>query len=92
MPDHVHLIVCGGPSFELGPWIGSLKQFLARSAQRRLSDGQIWQEGSFDHLLRNDERMCEKWEYIQDNPSMAGLERAADDWPFQGEVVAIDRA
>jgi putative transposase len=92
MPDHVHLLVCGGRGFEPGPWIGSLKQFLARSAQRRLSDGQIWQEGSFDHLLRSDESLAEKWEYVRNNPAIAGLERAAENWPFQGEIMAIDRA
>jgi putative transposase len=31
MPDHIHLFVSGPDNFALGPWIGTLKQFLARS-------------------------------------------------------------
>jgi hypothetical protein len=31
MPDHVHLFVRGGYNFRLGPWIGALKQALARA-------------------------------------------------------------
>src|SRR6266481_9559656 len=30
MPDHLHLFVCGPDDFELGRWIGMLKQALAR--------------------------------------------------------------
>ncbi|MFZ1219703.1 MAG: transposase [Chthoniobacterales bacterium] len=60
MPDHLHLFVCGDPEFLLFPWIGALKQVLAKAAHRSKSAGQIWQEGFFDHLLRNDESMGQK--------------------------------
>jgi len=33
MPDHVHLFVRGGHDFRLGPWIGALKQTLAKAAR-----------------------------------------------------------
>ena len=32
MPDHAHLFVRGDYNFRLGPWIGALKQALAKSA------------------------------------------------------------
>ncbi len=64
MPDHVHLFVRGGPDFILGKWIGSLKQCLAKAAGCLKSDGLIWQEGFFDHTLRGDESMTEKWNYV----------------------------
>jgi putative transposase len=32
MPDHVHLFVRGDYNFRLGPWIGALKQGLAKAA------------------------------------------------------------
>jgi hypothetical protein len=45
MPDHVHLFVRGDYNFRLGPWIGALKQALARAATLSRAKGQIWKEG-----------------------------------------------
>lgn len=91
MPDHIHLFVCGDERFVLSRWITALKQALARANGWSRSDGQIWQEGFFDHILRNDESLSEKWEYIVQNPVRARFVRKADDWPYQGEIVVIDR-
>ncbi len=33
MPDHLHLFVCGPDDFELGRWIGVLKQNLAKQIE-----------------------------------------------------------
>jgi len=53
--------------------------------------GRDWQPGFFDHILRSDESYTEKWNYVRDNPVRAGLVEIADDWPYQGEIVVIDR-
>jgi REP element-mobilizing transposase RayT len=92
MPEHVHLFVCGDPQFILASWIGALKQTLARAANQSKSGGQIWQEGFFDHVLRSEESMSQKWDYIRENALRAGLVDSAEDWPYQGEIVPIDRA
>jgi putative transposase len=92
MPDHVHLFVCGGDDFLLGRWIGTLKQALSRGISRSKPTTQVWQEGFFDHVLRNDESMSQKWEYIRQNPVRAGLVERSEDWPYQGKIVPIDRA
>jgi putative transposase len=92
MPDHVHLFVCGDDAFVLNRWVAALKQALARANGWFKSKGQIWQEGFFDHILRNEESMSDKWQYIVQNPVRAGLAKGADDWPYQGEIVVIDRA
>jgi REP element-mobilizing transposase RayT len=52
MPDHVHLFVSGGNDFSLGPWVGLLKQALAKAARLSRARRQIWEEGFFDHVLR----------------------------------------
>jgi REP element-mobilizing transposase RayT len=52
----------------------------------------LWQPGFFDHVLRNDESYAQKWEYIRDNPVRAGLVAQWYQWPYQGEIVLIDRA
>ncbi len=92
MPDHIHLFVCGSHDFSLGQWIAALKQTLAKAAGKSRGDGQIWQEGFFDHLLRNNESMSQKWEYICENPVRAGLASRPEGWPYQGEIIPLDRA
>jgi REP element-mobilizing transposase RayT len=88
MPDHIHLFVQGGPEFILSPWVGGLKRVLAIEAgMPRL----LWQPGFFDHVLRSEESYLQKWEYVRDNPVRARLVERFDDWPYQGEVVIIDR-
>ena len=42
-----------------------------------------WQEGCFDRLLRSDESLSDKWEYLRQNPVRAGLVTNSDDWPYQ---------
>jgi putative transposase len=91
MPNHVHLFVCGDDCFDLGRWIATLKQALTRANGWSKDYGQIWQEGFFDHILRSDESMNAKWDYIEQNPVRAGLVKRAADWPYQGEIVSIDR-
>ena len=89
MPDHIHLFVTGTDDFDLGIWIRGLKRVVA-AAVTGGRDG-IWQRGFFDHLIRNSESYSEKWDYIRENPIRAGLVSCADEWPFQGEIVDIDR-
>src|SRR5204863_7160709 len=52
----------------------------------------FWQRGFFDHLIRNTESYAQKWDYVRENPVRAGLVKVAEDWPYQGEIVHIDRA
>jgi REP element-mobilizing transposase RayT len=87
MPDHVHLFVRGDQNFRLSPWIGGLK----RAMSMALKSQRLWQAGFFDHILRSDESYAEKWNYVRDNPVRAGLVKTADEWLYQGEIVAIDR-
>jgi putative transposase len=91
MPDHVHLFVSGPEDFELGRWMGALKHYLEKRAVQTESATPLWQRGFFDHVLRNDESYAEKWNYVRDNPVRAGLVADADDWPYAGEIVRIDR-
>ncbi len=92
MPDHVHLFIRGGPDFVLGRWVGMLKQSLGKAITLSRRDIQIWQEGFFDHVLRSDESYAQKWKYVRENPVRAGLVSCSEDWPYQGEIVYIDRA
>jgi putative transposase len=77
--------------FELGRWVGILKQRLGKAVASPKSSP-IWQRGFFDHLLRSDESYSQKWNYVRENPVRAGLVSKAADWPYSGELVIIDRA
>src|SRR5262249_33646355 len=92
LPDHVHLFVRGGGNFRLGPWIGTLRQALAKAGMLSRGKGQIWEEEFFDHVLRSNKSYSQKWNYVRENPARAGLVKSAADWPYQGEIVYIDRA
>jgi putative transposase len=92
MPDHAHLFVRGPDDFRLGAWIGMLKQALAKRIPLPKASLPVWQRGFFDHLLRSNESYAQKWEYVRQNPVRAGLVTIAEDWPYSGEIVIIDRA
>lgn len=90
MPDHAHLFVVlpeGG--ITLARWTRGLKRVLGETIESRNEPPPFWQEGFFDHVLRNGESYSEKWNYVRQNPVRAGLCAAADDWPWQGEIVPI---
>ena len=92
IPDHLHLFVRGPDDFQLGRWIGTLKQHLAKVVAPTKSSGPIWQRSFFDHVLRSNESYGQKWDYVRENPVRAGLVEKAEDWPYQGEIVYIERA
>jgi putative transposase len=91
MPDHVHFFVRGSDDFKLAQWVNGLKRAIS-VAFGATKKHPLWQPGFFDHVLRNDESYSQKWEYVHENPVRAGLIARADEWPYQGELVVIDRA
>jgi len=88
MPDHIHLFVRGNPDFLLGRWVAGLKRVVAAAVT---GGRHIWQRGFFDHVIRNSESYAQKRDYVRQNPVRAGLVSHAEEWPFQGEIVAIYR-
>ena len=93
MPEHIHLFVRfppDGPT--LARWIQGLRAVLGKALLKMKHEKPHWQEGFFDHVLRNDEGYTEKWRYVAENPVRAGLTAKAEDWPYQGEMMVIDRA
>jgi REP element-mobilizing transposase RayT len=98
LPDHMHLFVCGPNDFELGRWMGMLKQSLEKAISptasptgRRLQKTPFWQRRFFDHVLRSEETYEQKWNYVRDNPVRAGLVTDPDDWSYAGEIIVINR-
>ena len=88
MPDHVHLLLLPlrdkkGWPYSLAVILKQLKGASARSVNKLLeSRGPVWQEESFDHVLRSQESFEEKLEYIRKNPVRRGLAKSPEDYKW----------
>ena len=69
MNDHVHALVKPKDSQRLQSILHSWKSFTANQLQIQFGRvGRIWQEESFDRLIRNEEEFWQKANYILENP------------------------
>jgi REP element-mobilizing transposase RayT len=86
MPDHVHMLLtplCDehGWPYPLASILKLIKGTAARNVNQLLGcTGPVWQEESFDHVLRSGESFEEKLEYIRQNPVRRGLVEKPEDY------------
>ena len=88
MPDHVHLVFTPstdkrGDAYGLAELLSGIKGASSHSVNRLLQrKGHVWQDESFDQVLRSSENIREKVEYICQNPVRANLVDREDayDW------------
>ncbi len=66
--------------------MGALLENIVSRRWPRPEQQPIWQLDFWDTQLRKSTHYDEKWEYVSQNPVRAGLVRAPDDWPYQGEL------
>ena len=91
MPDHLHLLAAPVSDREasisdFAKWFKRWFNEAYRTCRPSVSDGSPswhWQDGCFDRLLRSDESLSAKWQYLRENPVRAGLVNDPDDWPYQ---------
>ena len=84
MPDHVHMILTPlidterGEVFSLFRITQAIKSASARTINQELRRTRaVWQEESFDHVLRSSEGLDGKVEYVMQNPVRRGF---VTDW------------
>ena len=88
MPDHVHLIFTPmtdplGKPYGLSEILGGIKGASAHTINKHLKRrGPVWQDESFDHILRREEKLEEKVEYVRQNPVRKGLVKAPEEYPY----------
>ncbi len=86
MPNHVHLLLTplrdvSGNLYSLVEILQGIKSASAHSLNRALGrSGPVWQEESFDHVLRSEEGLAEKLEYVRENPVRRGLVIRPEDY------------
>jgi REP element-mobilizing transposase RayT len=86
MPDHVHLLATPlrdekGWPYSLPAILKLIKGVSARRINELLGrSGPLWQEESFDHVLRSNESFAEKLEYIRQNPVRRRLVAKPEDY------------
>ena len=83
MPDHVHIVFVLKEGQTLSGVMASFGKFTARKLNElKRTEGQVWQNGFYDHCLRNDESYIRHLHYVCDNPIRKGWVQKAEDWPF----------
>jgi putative transposase len=76
MPDHLHALIGIDGRDSLSQLIRDYKRITARLARIE------WQRNFFDHRLRHNESLTEKFAYICQNPVRAGLVANESVWPY----------
>ncbi|MBX7206835.1 MAG: class I tRNA ligase family protein [Verrucomicrobiaceae bacterium] len=84
MPNHVHVLVSLMPDEDLSNVLHSWKSFTAKEINKALgTTGVVWQDETFDRLIRGREHELYVRDYILKNPRKAGL--------GDGEFVLFER-
>jgi REP element-mobilizing transposase RayT len=87
MPDHIHFIIQpiehDGTTDSLGSIVGDMKKFTARLINKQIGrTGTLWQDESFDRIIRDIKEYREKAKYIFENPIRAGRVTQGEDWKW----------
>lgn len=83
MPDHIHIVFQLGKIRTLGQVMHSFSSFTSNKINKILKrSGHLWQDGFYDHAIRNDAAYIRHIKYIEENPIKAGFVKKSKDWPF----------
>jgi len=86
MPDHVHILLLplrdeDGWPYALVDILQCLKSATAHRINKLLHrSGPVWEEESFDHILRSEETLKQKVEYLRQNPVRRNLVMRPEDY------------
>ncbi|MBX3367776.1 MAG: class I tRNA ligase family protein [Phycisphaeraceae bacterium] len=83
MPDHVHAIIRPLQTIGVGEWVSGVKKFTARRInESRRTNGHLWQDERFDHIVRDRGWLGDFVEYIVRNPVEDGLCNKPSEYPW----------
>ena len=82
MPDHVHLLLRPDRGADLSQIMKGIKGVSARLLNTlRGQRGSLWQDESWDRIVRDQAELDEKLAYMLDNPVRKGLTQDPREWP-----------
>ena len=84
MPDHLHALLVFPPSSAMSRTMGEWKKY------HTLYHQVLWQDGYFDHRIRDAKECEEKAAYIRHNPVVKGLCARPEDWPWFIDSQSLD--
>jgi REP element-mobilizing transposase RayT len=74
MPNHIHAIIKPLATFTLEELLKSVKQFVTRQVNTTIDrTGALWQEESYDRIIRDEEHLFRVVQYIGRNAANAGI-------------------
>jgi len=88
MPNHVHLLLTPSrderdQDISLATITNRIKGASAHSINKQLErEGHVWQDESFDHIVRSDEEFEARRTYIMENPVAARLVENPSDYQW----------
>jgi REP element-mobilizing transposase RayT len=91
MPDHVHMIFIPlenekQETFSFEEIVGGIKGASAHSVNKALKrSGTVWQDESFDHVVRHADSLEQKIRYVRENPVRKGLVTRPEDYKWLWE-------
>ena len=102
MPDHFHALIHVPEGQTISTIMHDLKRFSSIQIGRRINrmGRPIWQQGYYEHVIRDGKDFETKLDYIHKNPLNAGLVENLEDYPFSSyrnyylddnSVIEIDR-
>jgi len=73
MANHVHALVSPLPGYELGGILHSWKSFSANELNKSAgNEGAVWQDESYDHIVRSPQQLAFYVNYVQKNLEQSG--------------------
>lgn len=89
LPDHVHMILTPNPGCDLHRIMKGIKGRSARKINTlRGMSGSVWQDESFDRIIRDQDEFEEKMRYMFVNALKKGL--TDNPWSYHGWFCAED--
>ncbi len=82
MPDHLHALIAFPRQEAMSSVLRDWKSW------HRRAHGIAWQDGYFDHRIRNDHEFELKANYIRQNPVAKNLRARAEEWSWVCEPLA----
>ena len=83
MPDHAHILLAPHDGVELRRIMKGIKGVSARKINMLPNaSGSIWQDESFDRIIRDQKELDEKLNYMLNNPAKKGL--TDNPWNYHG--------